>query len=166
VPLALAQAVLSSLRYLGHVWPPVVVLLGGLVAFAAIELVLLRRGRDGRSSPHLALVGGCGHGSCDRADVGDGRSSIRPRDVRAVREGLAQFWQSFDTLEHDELNVYGTDRNLAHEALNHYTTADRRKVTIRAVAWIDRDDDGQITSIRIYNDQSPPFGTSFPGASP
>lgn len=85
----------------------------------------------------------------------NGDMSMRGRD--AVIDGLSQFWQSFGALEHDELNIYGTDRNLVHEALNRYTTLDGRDVTIRAVAWIDRDDDGQIASLRVYNDQSPLF---------
>jgi ketosteroid isomerase-like protein len=83
----------------------------------------------------------------------NGEMTMRGRD--AVRDGLARFWQSFGTLTHDELNIYGTDRNLVHEALNYYTTLDGREVTIRAVAWVDRDDDGNIVSLRIYNDQSP-----------
>jgi hypothetical protein len=37
----------------------------------------------------------------------NGDLSMRGRD--AVREGLAGFWQSFGTLEHDELNIYGSD---------------------------------------------------------
>ena len=83
----------------------------------------------------------------------NGDTAMRGRQV--VRDGLAQFWRSFDTLAHEELNIYGTDRNLVHEALNHYTTVDGRRVTVRAVAWIDRDDDGLITSLRVYNDQTP-----------
>lgn len=83
----------------------------------------------------------------------NGDMSMRGRDV--VRDGLGEFWQSFGTLQHDELNVYGTDDNFVHEALNHYTTLDGKDVTIRAVAWIDRNRNGRITSVRIYNDQSP-----------
>lgn len=83
----------------------------------------------------------------------NGEMTMRGRDT--VRAGLREFWQSFGTLEHEELNVYGTDRNLVHEALNHYTTLDGRSVTVRAVAWIDRDDAGRVTSLRVYNDQSP-----------
>jgi len=45
-----------------------------------------------------------------------------------------------------------------HEALNHFTTLDGRAVTLRAVAWIDRDPAGLITSLRVYSDQSPLFG--------
>ena len=83
----------------------------------------------------------------------NGEMAMRGRD--AVRAGLTQFWQSFGTLEHDEINIYGTDHNLVHEALNYYTTLDGRKVTVRAVAWIDRDDAGHVVSLRVYNDQSP-----------
>ena len=83
----------------------------------------------------------------------NGDMAMRGREV--VRDGLAEFWQSFDTLAHEELNIYGTDRNFVHEALNHYTTLDGRRVTVRAVAWIDRDDEGRISSLRVYNDQSP-----------
>lgn len=85
----------------------------------------------------------------------NGDMTMRGRD--AVSDGLAEFWQSFGTLRHDELNIYGTDRNLVHEARNYYTTLDGRDVTIRAVAWIDRNDDGEVMSLRIYNDQSPLF---------
>lgn len=85
------------------------------------------------------------------------------RGRAAVRDGLDQFWQSFGTLAHDELNVYGTDRNFVHEALNYYTSLDGREVIVRAVAWIDRDDGGLVTSLRIYNDQSPLWGDKPPG---
>lgn len=88
----------------------------------------------------------------------NGDMSMRGRD--AVRDGLSQFWQSFGTIEHEELNIYGTDHHLVHEALNHYTTLDGRGVTLRAVAWIDRDDDGMVTSLRVYNDQSPLWSQS------
>lgn len=72
-----------------------------------------------------------------------------------MREGLSGFWQSFGTLRHEELNIYGTDSNFVHEALNHYTTLDGRQVVVRAVAWIDRNDAGEIDEVRIYNDQGP-----------
>lgn len=72
-----------------------------------------------------------------------------------MREGLSQYWQGFGTLRHTELNIYGNDRNFVHEALNHYTTLDGREVTLRAVAWIDRNDAGEIVEVRVYSDQSP-----------
>lgn len=112
-----------------------------------------------------------------------------------ARKGLGQFWQSFQSIEHEELNLYcssptttrsstlssssasevgaeggdeekstgeertedGGDRHLVHEALNHYVTLDGRKVTLKAVAFIDRDEQGRIEHLRIYSDQSPLF---------
>lgn len=77
------------------------------------------------------------------------------KGIDAVRKGLGSFWQTFGSLRHEELNIYGTDVNFVHEALNHCTTLDGRKVTIRAVAFIDRDKEGRIEELRIYSDQSP-----------
>jgi hypothetical protein len=42
-----------------------------------------------------------------------------------------------------------------HEAPNHIGTLDGRRVSVRAVAFIDRDSEGRIEGMRIYNDQSP-----------
>lgn len=85
----------------------------------------------------------------------NGDTTMRGRE--AVRTGLAQFWQSFGSLQHEELNIYGTDRCFVHEALNHYTTLDGREVVLRAVACVDRDAEGRIVSLRVYGDQSPLF---------
>ena len=82
--------------------------------------------------------------------------------IEAAREGLGHFWQSFGTLRHEELNIYGTDENFTHEALNHYTTLDGRNVTTRAVAFIDRDEEGRIYSLRVYGDQSPLWASGDP----
>lgn len=84
-------------------------------------------------------------------------SSHPPTTLRGlddVRQGLSIFWAQFDTIEHEELNVYGDDRRFVHEAWNHYCTLDARRVTVRAVAFIDRDDRGRIEELRIYGDQS------------
>ena len=74
-----------------------------------------------------------------------------------VLEGLAAYWQSFGALEHDLLNIYGSDDAFVLEALNHYTRADGAPVTLRAVAFTDRDDDGKVTSVRFYTDTGPLF---------
>ena len=78
--------------------------------------------------------------------------NLRGRDH--VKDGIEKFWQSFDTLRHEEINIYGTDQNFAHEALNHFTTWNGKRVTVRALACIDRDERGDILSLRIYSDQS------------
>lgn len=73
----------------------------------------------------------------------------------AVCAGLAAYWQSFETLEHDLTNIYGSDEHFVLEALNLYTTADGRDVTLRAVAFTDRNHDGLATSVRLYTDTAP-----------
>ena len=42
-----------------------------------------------------------------------------------------------------------------HEAFNHNVTLDGHKVTLRAVALIDRDRQGRVERLRIYSDQTP-----------
>ena len=76
----------------------------------------------------------------------------------AILPMLGQYWSSFGGLEHDLLNIYGTDASFAAEALNHYTRADGRSVTLRAVACTDRDAAGLVTSVRLYSDTTPLFG--------
>ncbi len=70
---------------------------------------------------------------------------------------LGGYWQSFAGLEHDLLNIYGTDRSYVLEALNHYLRHDGKSVTVRAVAFTDKNADGKVTSVRIYGDTSPVF---------
>lgn len=75
----------------------------------------------------------------------------------AVTAGLAGYWQSFGTIEHDLTNIYGSDDHFVLEALNHYVAADGRRVTLRAVAFTDRDDRGLARSVRLYTDTSALF---------
>ena len=74
-----------------------------------------------------------------------------------VMDGLAGYWQTFGTLEHEPLAILGSDRAFVLEALNHYTTLDGRTVTLRAAALTDRGAEGLATSIRLYSDTSPLF---------
>ncbi len=76
-----------------------------------------------------------------------------------VKAMLADYWQSFASIEHDLINIYGTDKNYVLEADNHYERHDGKHVTVRAVAFTDRDNDGQVKSVRIYGDTSPIFAT-------
>lgn len=73
-----------------------------------------------------------------------------------VLAALAAYWATVGTLEHDLLNLYGSDDRFALEALNHYTRLDGRAVTLR-VALTDRDAGGLVTSFRLYTDTSPLF---------
>ena len=75
----------------------------------------------------------------------------------AVQEGLAAYWRSFGAIEHDLDNIYGDDRRFALEALNHYTRLDGGAVTLRALAFTDRDEAGLVTSVRLYTDTGPLF---------
>lgn len=75
-----------------------------------------------------------------------------------VLAGLAQYWPAFGSIEHDLLNIYGSDRAFVLEALNHYQRLDGGAVTLRAVAFTDRNEDGLVTSVRIYTDTGPLFG--------
>lgn len=75
----------------------------------------------------------------------------------AVREGLAGYWQTFGELEHELLNIYGGDDRFVLEALNHYVTQDDRRVTLRAVAFTDRNEEGLVTSVRLFSDTGPLF---------
>ena len=69
-----------------------------------------------------------------------------------VVAGLAAYWQTFGTLEHDLLNIYGTDSAFMLEALNHYIRADGQPVTCRAVALTDRNAGGKVVAFRLYTD--------------
>ncbi len=75
----------------------------------------------------------------------------------AVVEMLGGYWQSFKSIEHDLTNIYGTDRAYVLEALNHYERHDGKKVTVRAVAFTDTDDNGLVSSIRVFGDTSALF---------
>lgn len=74
-----------------------------------------------------------------------------------VLSNLRLYWQSFGAIEHDLINIYGSDSNYVLEALNHYVRHDGKKVTIHAVAFTDLDDDGRVRSVRIFQDVSPVF---------
>ena len=78
---------------------------------------------------------------------------------RRVLEGLAAYWQGFGSLEHDLRNIYGTDNAFVLEALNHYTRLDGEPVTLRAVAFTDRNQSGLVTSVRLYTDTAPLFAS-------
>ena len=75
----------------------------------------------------------------------------------AVVAMLGAYWKTFADIEHDLINIYGTDEHFALEALDHYVRCDQGKVTTRAVAFTDRYADGKVGSIRLYADTAPVF---------
>ena len=75
----------------------------------------------------------------------------------AIVPFLAHYWTTFDRIEHDLLNIYGSDSAFVLEALNHYKRHDGKAVTLRAVAFTDRNKQGLATSVRLYTDTSPLF---------
>lgn len=76
---------------------------------------------------------------------------------QTVKQGLSKYWQSFDRIEHDLTNIYGTDQNYVLEALNYYVRKDGKPATVKAVAFTDLDEEGKVVSVRIYQDVSPVF---------
>ncbi|MEH2072271.1 MAG: nuclear transport factor 2 family protein [Nostoc sp.] len=74
-----------------------------------------------------------------------------------VMQGLAAYWETFASLEHDLLNIYGYDSSFVLEALNYYKRTDGEFVAIRAVAFTDRNQEGLVTSVRFYTDTTPVF---------
>ncbi|MGL5871829.1 MAG: nuclear transport factor 2 family protein [Xenococcaceae cyanobacterium] len=79
------------------------------------------------------------------------------RGKEAIVQFLADYWKTFVSLEHDLLNIYGSDRYFVLEALNHYKRHDSKTVTIKAVAFTDRDETGLVTSVRFYTDTTELF---------
>lgn len=76
----------------------------------------------------------------------------------AILQNLSQYWQTFESVNHDLLNIYGNDSSFVLEALNHYQRKDGKNITVRAVAITDRNDNGLVTSFRLYSDTTPLFG--------
>ena len=74
-----------------------------------------------------------------------------------ILQGLGNYWQSFATIEHDLVNIYGTDDHYVLEAFNHYQRHDGKKVTVKAVAFTDLNDEGKVKSVRLYMDTAPVF---------
>ena len=42
------------------------------------------------------------------------------RSKKKILENLAQYWQTFNIVTHNLLNIYGNDSSFILEALNHY----------------------------------------------
>jgi hypothetical protein len=75
----------------------------------------------------------------------------------AVLRRLRDYWQSFRSIEHDLLSIYGEPRAFMLEALNHYVRLNNRPMTCRAVALTDRNAESLVTAMRFYTDVSALF---------
>lgn len=71
--------------------------------------------------------------------------------------GIQHFWDSIQGLDHSFLNVFGTDENMAAEALIDYTRKDGQVVQIPCVTVIQRNDAGLASLIKIFLDTTPIF---------
>ena len=74
-----------------------------------------------------------------------------------ILKGLAEYWQSFASIEHDLTNIYGSDKNYVLEALNYYKRHDGKDATVKAVAFTDLNQKGKVESVRLYMDMTPVF---------
>ena len=76
---------------------------------------------------------------------------------KVIVQFLPNYWTTFECIEHDLLNIYGTDSSFVLEAYNHYKRNDGKFVTLRAVAFTDCNEENLATSVRLYTDTTPLF---------
>lgn len=74
---------------------------------------------------------------------------------KAILEGLEKFWASYDGEEHILQNILGNDECFALEAINVYKRKDGKKVSVPAVAITQRNEEGLVTSFRVFIDIAP-----------
>lgn len=75
----------------------------------------------------------------------------------ALLQGIDNFWASIHGLNHNFINVLGTNNQLVLEAMIDYTRADDKVVQTPCVTIIERNENGLATSIRIFIDFSPVY---------
>ena len=81
-------------------------------------------------------------------------NAVPLKGKKAVLNGLSNYWQFFSDLEHDLLNIYGTDSSFMLEAMNHYQRLDGKAFSLRTIALTDRNSSGNVTSVRLHTDNS------------
>lgn len=80
------------------------------------------------------------------------------RGKSAIVLMLQPLWERIDGLEHDLINIIGSDHHFALEAEHHYRI-EGRDVVVRAAAFTDRDDNGKVRSMSLYYDTEQLRGT-------
>jgi hypothetical protein len=71
--------------------------------------------------------------------------------------GIRHFWEAINGLDHSFINVLGSSRHFAAEALIDYTRKDNTLVTIPCVTVIERNAEGLAKSLKIFIDTTPIF---------
>ena len=72
-----------------------------------------------------------------------------------ITKQLTSLWTSFNRNGHELLNIYGIDSAFSSEIVNHFTLYDGKEITVNAVGYLDRNEQGLLTSVRLYADFSP-----------
>lgn len=84
--------------------------------------------------------------------------SINTNDVLSTRERvvaeLEVFWLGFENLEHELLNILGNDYSFCAEVLVHYQQGETNAEPLKTVTFFDRNELGQITSLRLIGNFS------------
>lgn len=85
----------------------------------------------------------------------DNMDVVRGKDAVIAR--LEPAWQQFTGLEHDLQTILGNDRSFGVESRNRYTRLDTKQVYINGAAFYDRNEQGLVSSVRMYTDMTPLF---------
>ena len=75
----------------------------------------------------------------------------------ALLQGIDNFWDSIHGLNHNFINVLGTDDCIVLEAVIDYTRTDDKVVQTPCVTIIERNGNGLANSIRIFIDTTPVY---------
>lgn len=77
--------------------------------------------------------------------------------LSAIRPAMIAYMTRFTSIEHEPLNIYGQDHHFAAELLCHYVSHTGKRTTIPASSFVDRREDGLVSSIRFYVNASAAF---------
>lgn len=73
----------------------------------------------------------------------------------SIAAAFERYYEAIESIEHELLNIYGTDQRFCVEMLCVYTRTDGSSVTLPAAVFMDRGEDGRITWARSYIDATP-----------
>ncbi len=73
------------------------------------------------------------------------------RGRERVAQALEAAWAGLSRIEHQERNMWGDRRQVVHEARIEIEGDDGATVVSHGTSWINRAEDGRISSARIYS---------------